>query len=160
MRLVAPLAFALALAASSVEAGVLDRIKETGTIRFGYREDAAPLSYLDEEKKPAGYSVLICDAVAASLGSSSGSRLKADWQPVTAENRFDAVAEGKDRPPLRGGDDHAHPAGAGGLLAADLRRRRGGDAAAGRRARVRRAGGQEDRRACRDDAPRRSSATP
>ena len=95
MRLVAPLAFALALAASSVEAGVLDRIKETGTIRFGYREDAAPLSYLDEEKKPAGYSVLVCDAVAASLGRQLGIEVKADWQPVTAENRFDAVAEGR-----------------------------------------------------------------
>ena len=84
MRLVAPLAFALALAASSVEAGVLDRIKETGTVRFGYREDAAPLSYLDEEKKPAGYSVLVCDAVAASLGRQLGTEVKVDWQPVTA----------------------------------------------------------------------------
>ena len=51
---------------------MLDRIKETGTVRFGYREDAAPLSYLDEDKKPAGYSVLICDAVAASLGRQLG----------------------------------------------------------------------------------------
>ena len=63
MRLAAPLAFALALA-SSVEAGVLDQIRETGTVRFGYRADAAPLSYLGEGKKPAGYSVLVCGAVA------------------------------------------------------------------------------------------------
>jgi len=74
MRLAAPLAIMLALGASclpAAAAGVLDRIMESGTVHFGYREDAAPLSYLDENKKPAGYSVLICDAVAASLATSS-----------------------------------------------------------------------------------------
>ena len=94
MRLAAPLAFALAMA-SSVEEGVLDRIRETGTVRFGYRADAAPLSYLGEGKKPAGYSVLVCGAVAESLGRQLGVEVKADWQPVTAEDRFDAVAEGR-----------------------------------------------------------------
>ena len=51
---------------------MLDRIKETGTVRLGYREDAAPLSYRDEDKAPAGYSVLICGAVAESLAAQLG----------------------------------------------------------------------------------------
>jgi polar amino acid transport system substrate-binding protein/glutamate/aspartate transport system substrate-binding protein len=99
MHLAAPLAFALALGASclpAAAAGVLDRIKETGTVHFGYREDAAPLSFKGPEGKPSGYSVLTCDAVAASLATQLGTEaLKVDWQPVTASDRFDAVAGGK-----------------------------------------------------------------
>ena len=99
MRLAAPLAIMLALGASclpAAAAGVLDRIKESGTVHFGYREDAAPLSYLDENKKPAGYSVLICDAVAASLATQLGTEpLKIEWLPVTTTDRFEAVASGK-----------------------------------------------------------------
>jgi polar amino acid transport system substrate-binding protein/glutamate/aspartate transport system substrate-binding protein len=96
MRLAASVALVLALGAGSVAAGeVLDRIRDGGTVRFGYREDAAPLSYLDENETPAGYSVLVCEAVAASLGRQLGRELAVDWRPVTAENRFDKVAAGE-----------------------------------------------------------------
>jgi polar amino acid transport system substrate-binding protein/glutamate/aspartate transport system substrate-binding protein len=99
MRLAAPLAIMLALGASclpAAAAGVLDRIKESGTVHFGYREDAAPLSYLDENNKPAGYSVLICDAVAVTLATQLGTEpLKIEWLPVTTTDRFEAVASGK-----------------------------------------------------------------
>ena len=97
MRLAASLAFALALAAGAASAaGTLDRIRESGAVRFGYREDAAPLAYVDENAKPAGYSVLICNAVAESLAGQLGvDKLTVDWQPVTASDGFDAVAGGK-----------------------------------------------------------------
>ena len=96
MRLAASVALVLALGAGSVAAGeVLDRIRDGGTVRFGYREDAAPLSYLGENETPAGYSVLVCEAVAASLGRQLGRALAVDWRPVTAENRFDRVAAGE-----------------------------------------------------------------
>ncbi len=96
MRLTASLAVVLALGASSVSAGVLDSIRESGSVRFGYREDAAPLSYVGEDKKPAGYSVLVCDAVAASLAQQLGIEpLTIEWKPVTASDRFDAVAGGE-----------------------------------------------------------------
>ena len=59
-------------ASSAAAAGALDRLKETGEIRLGVREDAAPLSYADDNGRPAGYSVLICNAVAAQLGKGVG----------------------------------------------------------------------------------------
>ena len=76
MRLAGSLALVLALGAGAASAaGVLDRIRDGGTVRFGYREDAAPLSYLGENETPAGYSVLVCEAVAASLGRQLGREL-------------------------------------------------------------------------------------
>ncbi len=110
---------------------MLDRIKESGTVHFGFREDAAPLSYRGPDGQPAGYSVLICDAVAERLAKQLGTaELTVEWQPVTTTDRFDAVAEGRIDLLCGAASDHAFPAGAGGLLAADLRRRRGGAAAA------------------------------
>ncbi len=97
MRALRSLAFAVALAASALPAaaGVLDRVKETGTLNFGFREDAAPLSYRGADGKPAGYSILICNAVAADLATQLAlPELKVDWKPVTATDRFDAVADG------------------------------------------------------------------
>jgi polar amino acid transport system substrate-binding protein len=96
MRLVAALALGMVLGAGAGSAaGVLDRIGERGIVRFGYREDAAPLSYVGEGNRPAGYSVTVCEGVAASLGEQLGKALTVDWRPVTAENRFDAVAGGE-----------------------------------------------------------------
>ncbi len=98
MRLSTALALALALSASALPAaaaGVLDRIKQTGTVHFGFREDSAPLSYRDTGGGPAGYSVLVCNAVATSLAQQLGiAPLKIDWQAVTASDRFDEVANG------------------------------------------------------------------
>ena len=97
MRLVTALAFALALAgALPAAAGTLDRIKESGTVRFGFREDAAPLSYRGPGGQPAGYSVLICGVVAERLAQQLGTaELTVEWVPVTTTDRFDAVAEGR-----------------------------------------------------------------
>ena len=97
MRLVTALTAALLFAGGpSVAAGVLDRIEDTGTVRFGFREDAAPLSYRGADGQPAGYSVLICKAVAEHLAQQLGTPpLTIDWQPVTTTDRFDAVAGGR-----------------------------------------------------------------
>jgi polar amino acid transport system substrate-binding protein/glutamate/aspartate transport system substrate-binding protein len=75
---------------------VLDRIEDTGAVRFGFREDAAPLSYRGADGQPAGYSVLICKAVAEYLAQHLGTPpLDIDWQPVSTTDRFDAVAGGR-----------------------------------------------------------------
>ncbi len=44
-----------------------DKIKSRGQISVGYREDAAPFSYLDDQKKAIGYSIDFCAAVVAQL---------------------------------------------------------------------------------------------
>ncbi|MFO1141055.1 MAG: amino acid ABC transporter substrate-binding protein [Amaricoccus sp.] len=76
--------------------GVLDRLKATGKINIGVRADAPPLSYTGEDGKPAGYSILVCNAVAAALGKAVGhDPLEITYVTVGTEDRFDAVRDGK-----------------------------------------------------------------
>ena len=75
--------------------GTLDRIKETGEIRLAYRADASPFSY-ELDGKPSGYSVNLCLEVAKRLKEDLNlPKLTASFVKVTAENRFDAIAEGQ-----------------------------------------------------------------
>ncbi len=85
---------ALVLGAPVMAEGVLDRLRETGEIRLGIREDAAPLSYL-RAKEPAGYSVLVCSAVVEALAETLERELTITWVTVDAEDRFEAVAAGR-----------------------------------------------------------------
>lgn len=76
------------------DAATLERIKEKAEIRLGYREDAAPFSFVDNGR-PAGYSVALCLEVANTLQQDlKMPELTMAFVPVTAENRFDAVAKG------------------------------------------------------------------
>ncbi len=101
MRLSFRFAAALGLAAvtaagPAAAAGTLDRIRDSGEIRLGYRLDAAPLSYADAQGLPAGYSVTVCEGVAARLQAALGlDALRREWITVTTADRFDAVSEGR-----------------------------------------------------------------
>jgi glutamate/aspartate transport system substrate-binding protein len=48
--------FASPLAAKELT-GTLLQIKKTGQIRIGYRASEPPISFLDKDGKPAGYSI-------------------------------------------------------------------------------------------------------
>jgi polar amino acid transport system substrate-binding protein len=86
----------VAAALPAAAAGVLDRLKETGAINIGVRSDAPPLSYTGEDGKPAGYAVLVCDAVAAALGKAVGHEpLSVTYVAVGTEDRFAAVKDGR-----------------------------------------------------------------
>jgi ABC-type amino acid transport substrate-binding protein len=75
--------------------GTLDRIKESGEIRLAYRADASPFSF-ELDGKPGGYSVNLCLEVAEALKDDLNlPQLTASFVKVTAENRFDAIAEGQ-----------------------------------------------------------------
>jgi polar amino acid transport system substrate-binding protein len=87
---------ALAAAGPVAAQGTLDRIRESGEIRLGYRLDAAPLSFADAQGLPAGYSVRVCQGVAARLQAALElPELRLEWIAVTTEDRFDAVSEGR-----------------------------------------------------------------
>jgi putrescine:ornithine antiporter len=87
----APLADAAAGAA-----GTLERIRQTGKIALGYRADARPFAYKDGAGNAAGYSVALCRKIAEQVKAELGlSSLAVDWVPVTLEDRFRAVQEGK-----------------------------------------------------------------
>ena len=55
--------FAAPLAAQGFT-GTLGQIKKSGTIRIGYRESQPPMSFIDKDGKPAGYSIDVCACIA------------------------------------------------------------------------------------------------
>lgn len=73
--------------------GTLAQIKKTGEIRLGYRESEPPMSFLDADKKPAGYSIDVCDAIADAVEKKIETDIKVTYVPVTAENRFMALTD-------------------------------------------------------------------
>lgn len=88
------LAAALAQPVAADGAATLERIQEKKEIRLGYREDAAPFSYVDNGR-PAGYSVALCLEVANALQQDlKMQELTMAFVPVTAETRFDAISKG------------------------------------------------------------------
>jgi len=98
MRRLLILAAALALASQmallaprTALAGTLDRVKETGVFRIGYRADARPYSYQDAHGHPAGYIVDLCRVVAAALGPG----VRPQYVLVHAGERFKSVHDGQ-----------------------------------------------------------------
>jgi ABC-type amino acid transport substrate-binding protein len=92
----------LALAALAVHAPIahaasptLERIKTRGTIELAYRDQTAPFAFRDRDGRVRGYSVELCEKVVASLQKALAlPALKANWRPVDAATRLEAVAKG------------------------------------------------------------------
>ncbi len=85
-----------AAAAGGASAGTLDRIRQQKTIHIAYREDAPPFSYKNNIGEPAGFMVDLCRAVAKKLTEQLQlSSLSVAYVPVTAEDRFEAIEQGK-----------------------------------------------------------------
>jgi glutamate/aspartate transport system substrate-binding protein len=74
---------------------VLDRIKKNGAISIGYREASIPFSYLDDARKPVGYSTDLCLKVADAVREKlAAPHLSVNWVPVNLGNRIPLVANG------------------------------------------------------------------
>jgi ABC-type amino acid transport substrate-binding protein len=87
--------FAFANAASAASP-TLDRIKARGSIVFSYRNAAPPFSYKDREGHIKGYSVDLCQRVAALIQKELAiPELRIEWVSVEAATRLEAVASGK-----------------------------------------------------------------
>jgi ABC-type amino acid transport substrate-binding protein len=86
MRRMAILAAALVIA-SQAAAGTIERVRDTGVFRIGYRADAKPYSYQDAQGRPAGYIVDLCREVAAALGPG----VRTEYVLVHAGERFESV---------------------------------------------------------------------
>lgn len=81
--------------AVTASAATLDRVK-TGKLALGYRIDGLPFSYKDASGNADGYAVQLCKDVAEKLKADLGiSDLAVEWVPVTAEDQFRAIQEGK-----------------------------------------------------------------
>jgi ABC-type amino acid transport substrate-binding protein len=75
--------------------GTLDRLRAGAVLHVGYRTDARPLSFKDENGRASGYSVALCQIVIEAIKHEPGlGGIRVDWMPATIENRFDALREG------------------------------------------------------------------
>jgi polar amino acid transport system substrate-binding protein/glutamate/aspartate transport system substrate-binding protein len=87
---------ALMITLGTASAGVLDRVAQEKVIRIAYREDAPPFSYKDKIGEPAGFMVDLCRTVAKKLAEERNlAALNVVYVPVTAADRFDAIAQQK-----------------------------------------------------------------
>jgi ABC-type amino acid transport substrate-binding protein len=76
--------------------GVLDTLRTGSPLLLGYRADARPFAYRDEGGQPAGYSVALCERVFEAVKAEPGlAGATATWVPVTADDRFRALEQGK-----------------------------------------------------------------
>lgn len=73
----------------------LARIKDTSTIKLGYRENSPPFSFVGDDKKAQGYSIDLCQRVADDIAKQlSIPKLTVQWVAVSAQSRFDALKKG------------------------------------------------------------------
>ncbi|HXJ33472.1 MAG TPA: amino acid ABC transporter substrate-binding protein [Candidatus Eisenbacteria bacterium] len=92
----AALALLLFATADPAGAGTVDRVRDLGKLRIGYRTDARPFSYLDESGQIAGYSVALCQRIVDGLKADLGlDRIAIQPVRLTSEDRFDAVKDGR-----------------------------------------------------------------
>ncbi len=80
---------------SAPSAQTLERARETGVVRLGYRPDARPFSFPGTDGAPAGYSVELCRKIVEAIGAEVGREVSPEYVQVSTEERFRAIAEGK-----------------------------------------------------------------
>jgi glutamate/aspartate transport system substrate-binding protein len=75
--------------------GAVKRIQQNKAITIGFRESAAPFSYLDQSRKPAGYSIELCARIAQELGKKLKiAAMDVKYVPVTPQTRIALIANG------------------------------------------------------------------
>ncbi|WP_425500860.1 amino acid ABC transporter substrate-binding protein [Pseudaquabacterium terrae] len=85
----------LAAADAPADSFTLRKIREVGVISIGYREASVPFSYLDEQQRPVGYSMAICDHVVQAVKARLGLReLESRYVPVSSATRIPLVSNG------------------------------------------------------------------
>jgi ABC-type amino acid transport substrate-binding protein len=75
--------------------GTLQQIKKSGQIRIGYRVSEPPMSFLDKDGNPTGYSIDICRGIVTKVENKIGMDVKVEYVPVTADGRFKALGDNK-----------------------------------------------------------------
>jgi len=93
LRRVASVALLCAAPRVIADVGVLDRIRETGTITIAHSANSYPISFVDRDGRPRGYSVDLCRRIAASIQRDLGmEQLSIRWVEGNTPRRVAAVA--------------------------------------------------------------------
>ena len=89
------LAFGPPVASAQSLSPTLQKIKDSATITIGNRDSSVPFSYLDDNQKPIGFSLELCNLVVAKVKAKLGSPdLKVAYQAVNSSNRIPLVKNG------------------------------------------------------------------
>lgn len=75
--------------------GTLQRIQKAGKIKIGYRKSLPPMSFLNKNGQPVGYSIDLGKEIADAVQKKIGQIIKIEYVPVTAADRFAALADKK-----------------------------------------------------------------
>jgi glutamate/aspartate transport system substrate-binding protein len=75
--------------------GTLKKIKDSGTIVIGYREQSLPFSFRGDDGKPTGYSIDLCQRIVTGIQQQLKlPKLDVKWVAVTVDTRIPAVVNG------------------------------------------------------------------
>jgi ABC-type amino acid transport substrate-binding protein len=75
--------------------GTFDRLRTGGSLRLGFRADARPFSFTDSTGRPAGFSVSLCERIAAAVKRELGlGSLAIEWVPLVVDSRFQTLRQG------------------------------------------------------------------
>ena len=91
----ATLMLAAQVFAQATAGPTLQRIKQSGVVRIGYRENAAPFSFMSAAGSPQGYSIELCQAIVDEIAGTLGTRPRVEYRLVTPTNRIDQVVAGR-----------------------------------------------------------------
>src|ERR1700687_3849287 len=86
----------MAAPASSQELyGTLKKVRDTKTFTIGFREASFPFAYYDEQKKPVGFSVELCNRIADALKQQLNlPDLAVRYLPINAQTRIPLLTNG------------------------------------------------------------------
>jgi ABC-type amino acid transport substrate-binding protein len=94
--LVSVFAVVLLLSSSMTLAGQLEKIRETREITIAHRDASIPFSYIDDQKRPIGYAVELCQKIVTALERELRiPSIKINYLAVSSASRIPAIVEGK-----------------------------------------------------------------
>lgn len=80
---------------SQAPAGTLAKIKESGEIRLGHRDVSVPFSYLDDQQKPVGFAMDLCDKVVDAVKAElKMPTVKVKLEPIQLSNQIPLIQNG------------------------------------------------------------------
>lgn len=76
------------------DAPTLEKIKKTETIYLGYRKTEVPMSFLNEDSQPVGYSIDLCKLIVHEVKSTlKNPNIAVKYIPLNASDRFNALQD-------------------------------------------------------------------
>lgn len=100
MNIHTALALSMVILSTSVyaaeQSSTIEQIEKTGKIRLGYRQSEPPMSFLDKNGQPAGYSIDLCARIVTGVKTKLDKpEISVEYVPVDSANRFTALSDNK-----------------------------------------------------------------